>query len=174
MGIVYKRSNCITKNLERLLLEDELLDFTVEVEDVKVRCHRVVLATSSDFFRALLRCEMREANDGCVTLNGISEQTFQHILMSIYSGTVVLTLENVIDLWKAVDQLQIEFMIADCEKIALKVMSEDNLVNIWKLADKLQFEGYFHDIQYWGNNSPCSNFIPVVLPKNIMLPIEKK
>ncbi|XP_059171668.1 kelch repeat and BTB domain-containing protein 3-like [Physella acuta] len=158
MGKVYKRSNCITKNLESLLLEDELLDFAVEVEDVKVRCHRVVMAASSDFFRALLRCEMRGANDGCVTLNGISEPTFQHILKSIYSGTVILTLDNFIDVWKAVDQLQIEFMIADCETFALKVMSEDNLVNIWTLADKLQKQEIITKCEEFALNVFIKNF----------------
>ncbi|XP_059171732.1 uncharacterized protein LOC131952854 [Physella acuta] len=126
----YDSSHTIVKNTENLLQEKSLLDFTVHVEDVDLPCHRVILAASSNFFRALLLSDMKEAKEGRVTISGISYETFQLILKSIYNGKIDLTLDNFKNVWQAADQLQVDFIVAHCEDFAAKAITVENFESI--------------------------------------------
>ncbi|XP_059171708.1 kelch-like protein 31 [Physella acuta] len=130
----YENLQTIAKNTDKLLQESEFLDYTVNVDNDEFRCHRVILAASSHFFRALLRSNMKEEKEGCVTLSGMSAPTFQIILKSLYTGKVVLTLDNFIEVWQAADQLQVDFIAKNCEDFAVKVISLENCEVIFKTA----------------------------------------
>ncbi|XP_059171553.1 kelch repeat and BTB domain-containing protein 3-like [Physella acuta] len=127
----------VAKNTEKLLQEKSLFDFTVRVEDVELPCHRVILAASSHFFRALLMTDMKEAKEGCVTISGISLETFRPIFKSMYTGKITLTLDNFIDIWRAADQLQIDFVVRHCEDFATKVTSVENFESMKNVAEFL-------------------------------------
>ncbi|XP_059164130.1 uncharacterized protein LOC131947066 [Physella acuta] len=134
MDFEYDSSQTVLKNTEKLLLDNIFLDFTVKVDDVSLQCHRIFLAASSHFFRALLMTDMKEAKEGCVTINGISLKTFQHILKSMYTGKVPLTKDNFIDIWKAADQLQKDFIMQNCEDFAAKAISVENFESVVNTA----------------------------------------
>ncbi|XP_059171634.1 kelch-like protein 40a [Physella acuta] len=140
MDFEYDSSQTILKNTEKLLLDNIFLDFTVKVDDVSLQCHRIFLAASSHFFRALLMSDMKEAKEGCVTINGISLKTFQHILKSMYTGKVPLTTDNFIDIWQAADQLQIDFIVTHCEDFATKAISVENIESVINTAKAFKSE----------------------------------
>ncbi|XP_059164125.1 kelch repeat and BTB domain-containing protein 3-like [Physella acuta] len=140
MDFEYDSSQTVLKNTEKLLLDNIFLDFTVKVDDVSLPCHRIFLAASSHFFRALLMTDMKEAKEGCVTINGISLKTFQHILKSMYTGKVPLTKDNFIDIWQAADQLQIDFIVTHCEDFATKAISVENIENVVSTAKAFKSE----------------------------------
>ncbi|XP_059171576.1 uncharacterized protein LOC131952766 [Physella acuta] len=135
MGEENDKANSVVKNTEKLLQEKSLLDFIVRIEDVELPCHRVILAASSHFFRALLMTDMKEAKEGCVTINGISLDIFQLILKSMYTGKITLTIDNCMDLWQAADQLQIDFIVENCADFATKVTTVENFEDMWKIAE---------------------------------------
>lgn len=128
---------CLIKKLETLWNEKELLDFNVNIDGTTIKCHRLILGACSEFFRCLFRSNMKETNENVVTLKGISVGTFNLILKYVYNGDNLLTVDNVIEVWRAVDQLQIDFMIDICEKFAINVMSLNNLEDIYKTAKLL-------------------------------------
>ncbi|XP_059171647.1 uncharacterized protein LOC131952806 [Physella acuta] len=140
MDFEYDSSQTVLKNTEKLLLDNIFLDFTVKVDDVSLPCHRIFLAASSHFFRALLMTDMKEAKEGCVKINGISLKTFQHILKSMYTGKVPLTTDNFIDIWKAADQLQIDFIVIHCEDFAAKAISVENIESVVNTAKAFKSE----------------------------------
>ncbi|XP_059171595.1 calicin-like [Physella acuta] len=140
MDFEYDSSQTVLKNTEKLLLDNIFLDFTVKVDDVSLPCHRIFLAASSHFFRALLMTDMKEAKESCVTINGISLKTFQHILKSMYTGKVPLTKDNFIDIWQAADQLQIDFIVAHCEDFAAKAISVENFESVVNTAKAFKSE----------------------------------
>ncbi|KAK6963063.1 kelch-like protein 40 [Biomphalaria glabrata] len=71
---------------------------------------------------------MKETELKCVTLQDISSETFELIMETMYTGHDVLTNDNVIDIWKAAHQLQIPFLIKECEEFALATLSLDNYI----------------------------------------------
>ncbi|XP_059171541.1 uncharacterized protein LOC131952738 [Physella acuta] len=137
MSKKFKNSQTIVENTDNLLEENELLDYIVKVEDENFRCHRVILAASSHFFRALFRSNMKEEKEGCVTLSGMSAPTFQFILKSLYTGEVDLRSDNFIEVWQAADQLQVDFIVQNCEDFACEVIALENFEVIFKTAKSL-------------------------------------
>ncbi|XP_059175116.1 uncharacterized protein LOC131955143 [Physella acuta] len=73
---------------------------------------------------------MKEANEGRVVLHDISVSTFQLILKTLYTGEDVLSLDNFIEIWQAVDMLQIGFLVELCETFADKQINVDNFKEI--------------------------------------------
>ncbi|XP_059169527.1 uncharacterized protein LOC131951207 [Physella acuta] len=122
------------KCLNKLWINEDLCDFTVQIDDVSIKCHRVILGACSPFFLGLLRSGMKEANDGRVVLQDISVSTFQLILKTLYTGEDVLSLDNFIEIWHAVDMLQIDFMVKLCEKFALDNLRMETFEDIYPSA----------------------------------------
>uniref|UniRef100_A0A2C9LE67 BTB domain-containing protein n=1 Tax=Biomphalaria glabrata TaxID=6526 RepID=A0A2C9LE67_BIOGL len=108
---------------------EELQDFTVTLGTTKFGCHRFLLAACSGFFRGLFRSGMKETELKCVTVEDISSETFELILETLYTGHGVLTNDNVIDIWRAAHQLQITFLIRECENFVIKTLSFENYVD---------------------------------------------
>ncbi|XP_059164122.1 kelch repeat and BTB domain-containing protein 8-like [Physella acuta] len=128
---------CLVKKIETLWNEKELLDFNVNIDGINIPCHRLMLAACSEFFRCLFRSSMKETHDNVVTVQGMSVETFNLILKYVYTGENILTVENVINVWRAVDQLQIDFMIDICEKFAINALDLNNLEDIYKTSKLL-------------------------------------
>nr|XP_055868523.1 kelch-like protein 40b isoform X3 [Biomphalaria glabrata] len=112
---------------------EELQDFTVTLGTTKFGCHRFLLAACSWFFKGLFRSGMIETKLKCVTID-ISYETFELILETLYTGHDVLTNDNVIDIWRAAHQLQIPFLIKECEEFAVSTLSLDNYIEYYKIA----------------------------------------
>ncbi|XP_059139124.1 kelch-like protein 40 [Physella acuta] len=110
--------------------KDNFTDFTVNVGDTKFNCHKFVLSSCSGFFEALMRTDMREKSESSCTIEGISPEIFGLILDVIYKGSEVLDEENMLEMWHASNQLQIKFLIVDCENF---VKERVNLENYWEI-----------------------------------------
>ncbi|XP_055868652.1 uncharacterized protein LOC106060986 [Biomphalaria glabrata] len=119
---------------------EELQDFTVILTRTKFGCHKFLLAACSGFFRGLFRSGMKETELNCVTLEDISSETFDLILETLYTGHGVLTKENVIDIWRAAHQLQIIFLITECENFVIKSLSLENYIDYFQTSRFLNSE----------------------------------
>ncbi|XP_059175107.1 uncharacterized protein LOC131955138 [Physella acuta] len=130
-------SDKIIRCVEKLWTDEEFCDFTVQIGEVSIKCHSIILAACSPFFLGLLRSGMKEANEGRVVLQDISVSTFQLILKTLYTGEDVLSLENFIEIWHAVDMLQIGFLVELCETFAAKNIKLENFTRILSSAKLL-------------------------------------
>ncbi|KAK3700633.1 hypothetical protein RRG08_032433 [Elysia crispata] len=113
-------------------LKDEaiLTDVVVVVGEAEFSCHRVILAAASEFFKAAITTDMREAREGKITLRDVTADVFSTLLSSIYEHKNVLTDDNLFDVWAAADMLQMRSIIAQCavklKKIFETVLSTEN------------------------------------------------
>uniref|UniRef100_A0A2C9M594 BTB domain-containing protein n=1 Tax=Biomphalaria glabrata TaxID=6526 RepID=A0A2C9M594_BIOGL len=119
---------------------EELQDFTVTVGNTKFRCHRFLMAACSGFFRGLFRSGMKETESNCVTVEDISSETFELILETLYTGRGVLTNGNVNDIWRAAHQLQIIFLITECENFVIKSLSLESYIDYFQIGKVLNSE----------------------------------
>ena len=104
-------------------------DFVVTVGDREFPCHRAILAAVSEYFKAALTTDMREAREGRITLHDVSEEMFSTLLDCIYGGKYVLTEENLFDVWKAADMLQITVLTDQCMDLLKEICSTKMSVN---------------------------------------------
>ena len=108
-------------------------DVVVVAGDREFPCHRAILAAASEFFKFALTTDMREARERRITLQDVSEKMFSTLLECIYGGKYVLTEENLFDVWKAADMLQITVLTDQCmdllKEICSTTMSENNCID---------------------------------------------
>lgn len=77
-----------------LCLSEEYADVTIVVAGQKFRSHKVILATRSEYFRALLFGGMKESMQSEIELNASSLPAFKGLLKYIYTGRMSLTNER--------------------------------------------------------------------------------
>lgn len=80
----------LLQGLSQLFQDESLCDVTIRVEDEDFRAHRVILASSSDFFKILLVGGFRESKEEVIKLEGVDKRSFKWILDFIYNGQLVL------------------------------------------------------------------------------------
>ena len=114
--------------------EATLTDVVVVVGEAEFSCHRVILAAASEFFKAAITTDMREAREGKITLHDVTADVFSTLLSSIYEHKNVLTDDNLFDVWAAADMLQMRSIIAQCvlkcKKIFDTKLSTENCVDL--------------------------------------------
>ncbi|EAT32330.1 AAEL015537-PA [Aedes aegypti] len=88
-----KKNDGFASCVQNLYEDPALRDVTIVVdsdinpsETVSVQAHRVVLATMSDYFRAMLYGHFSERNQLEIRLFGVSHSAFQHCLRFMYFG----------------------------------------------------------------------------------------
>ena len=94
--------------------ENLLCDITIIAENEVFRAHKIILASSSQFFRALLSNNMQETFSREVQLPGINSSVMEALLNFIYTGNVDVTKSNVRHLLEAADFLLISSLKEIC------------------------------------------------------------
>ncbi|XP_055896497.1 kelch-like protein 41b [Biomphalaria glabrata] len=133
-------SQGIVKCLNTFWTRHEDEDFEVNIEGETIRCHSFMLASCSEFFGGLFRSNMKEKLEMKVDLQNIPMKTFQLILQTLYTGCELLTKDNVLEVWSAVHQLQIHFLVQHCEDFVLNNISLDTFEAYKRYASFLQSE----------------------------------
>ncbi|XP_015781242.1 BTB/POZ domain-containing protein 9-like [Tetranychus urticae] len=82
---------CLADNLGHLYMNDEYSDIVLVVAGEKIPAHKVILASRSDYFRAMLFGGMKESQEKVIELKSTSLTAFKHLLKYIYSGRMSLT-----------------------------------------------------------------------------------
>ncbi|CAM1332000.1 BTBD9 (predicted) [Pycnogonum litorale] len=80
----------LSDNMGQLYLNEEYSDITFIVESEKFHAHKMILATRSDYFRALLFGGMHESQQSTIELKEVKVAAFLNILKYIYTGHVAL------------------------------------------------------------------------------------
>lgn len=121
--------------LEEMYFAGRHTDVEVIVEGKSFRCHKIVLASISQYFDAMFSSGMRECIDGVVRLQGIDSATFVDILDFIYSGKLNVCTENADELLRAATLFQIKLLHRKCEEFLVEHVTVDNCIRAWRLAN---------------------------------------
>jgi len=75
----------MSKDLLKMLETGKFADVTFVVGDTKVKAHKCILASRSDFFESMFSHNMRESVESVITVQDINLPTFKKLLEFIYS-----------------------------------------------------------------------------------------
>ncbi|CAG5123905.1 unnamed protein product [Candidula unifasciata] len=122
----------LLKGLKNEKESSEFSDVQIKVDNYEFRCHRVVLAACSGFFKAVFTSGMKEDLERKVILQEISRETFADVLECMYAGRNVINDTNVFDIWHAANQLQILFLLHECEVFLKQKINPENCLAIYQ------------------------------------------
>ncbi|KAL3871077.1 hypothetical protein ACJMK2_039097 [Sinanodonta woodiana] len=127
-------SSVVYGALEEMFHSGRHTDTEIIVQSKSFRCHKVILATVSEYFDAMFSSGMRECFNGVVNLHGIECSTFENILDFIYSGRESIDTNNAENLLKAASMFRIRLLHEKCEEFLLRHVSVENCIGAWRLA----------------------------------------
>ncbi|XP_048838426.1 kelch repeat and BTB domain-containing protein 3 isoform X1 [Brienomyrus brachyistius] len=112
-----------------------LFDFRVLVRGECIPCHRCVLAACSDFFRAMFEVNMRERDDGSVTLSHLSPRAVRAFLDFAYTGQMEITEENVDMVFQLSSFLQVSVLSKACSDFLIRTLELHNCLQLLAIAE---------------------------------------
>ncbi len=102
------------KTLYEFYQNGTLWDVDIHVGDKSMKCHRVVLACVSRYFRTMFTSEMSESRQSVINIKDIEEAAMDQIVHFAYTSRITLTTDNVQSLLYASSILQVEIIAQAC------------------------------------------------------------
>nr|CAB3259924.1 kelch-like protein 21 [Phallusia mammillata] len=113
----------------------KFFDMNICVGSTKIPCHRIVLAAASDYFRSMFGGTMKESFTNTVTIHDVEPSTMECLVDFCYTGSVVVTEDNVTDLLKASDVFQFPTVRESCCEFLGKKLHPSNCISIHNYAE---------------------------------------
>ncbi|XP_051967517.1 kelch-like protein 26 isoform X3 [Xyrauchen texanus] len=127
-------SNTLLRGLSALRDQGQLLDVVLAIEKERFEVHKAVLASCSDYFRAMFTGGMKESKQDTIELQGLSAKGLKHIIDFAYSSEVTLDLDCIQDVLGAAVFLQMVPVVELCEEFLKSAMSVETCLNIGQMA----------------------------------------
>ena len=121
------------KRMNQMRLAARHTDVTLQTGNVKITCHRAILATATEYFDTMFTCGLEESTSPVVQLT-MEPDTLSSIVEYVYTGVIQLTDDNVECLVKACDHLHLNSLKAACDKFMLKHVEPANCVGFYQFA----------------------------------------
>ncbi|XP_078352469.1 kelch-like protein 5 [Oculina patagonica] len=100
-----------------------------------LRAHRVVLASFTPYFEALLGHNWEEGRKYELEIQGLDEEAVSKLIKFAYSGSIDINKDNVQALLEASNYLGAEFVKNVCADFLKDVVDDKTCLAIWQLAD---------------------------------------
>ena len=139
-------ATCIHQGITELFQDDMCTDFEIVTDRKTFRCHKVVLASTSDYFKAMFSSGMKETELNKATFTDVSAETFETLFGILYCTDYDKSpLQNksdreIADLYNLAVRLQIKFLEKICAHHFKSTTNSQNCLNRWKLGKTLLCE----------------------------------
>ncbi|XP_034971623.2 kelch repeat and BTB domain-containing protein 3 isoform X1 [Zootoca vivipara] len=129
--------------------QNNFFDFKILVKDEVIPCHRCVLAACSDFFRAMFEVNMKERDDGSVTISNLSPKAVKAFLDYAYTGRTEITNDNVEMLFQLSSFLQVSALSKACSDFLIKNIDLVNCLQLLSISESYGSTQLFdHTLEY--------------------------
>lgn len=120
--------------------------------------HRVIMASASDYFKAMFTGGMMEQELKEIKLHGVSSAGLKKIIEFIYTSHLSLNLSTLQDTLEAASFLQVIPVLNFCNQLLSSEVSIENCAEVERIAHDLHLE----DVQTHIHNFTCQNFSALV------------
>lgn len=97
--------------------------------------HRVILAASSDYFRGMFTCGMRESHQKCVALPFVLASELEALISCSYSGTLPLSWDCVFEITCMALQLQFQPALSLCLDFMQQEIEASSCLDVASFAE---------------------------------------
>ena len=131
----------LLQGLYRTYKSGKYCDVTLKIgEELKLGAHRVILASFSPYFEALLGDNWEESKKAEIEILGFDEDAVSDLIEFAYSGHIKISKDNVQTLLEASNYLGVEFVKKSCEDFLKDAIDDTSCLEIWQLADVFALE----------------------------------
>uniref|UniRef100_A0A3Q0RKK5 Kelch-like family member 40a n=1 Tax=Amphilophus citrinellus TaxID=61819 RepID=A0A3Q0RKK5_AMPCI len=117
-----------------LLENDRFVDCVLKIQDKEFPCHRLVLAASSPFFKAMFLSDLEESKKREVVLKNVEPGVMGMILRYLYTSDINLTEQNVQDIFVVANMYQIPSIFSVCVSYLQEKLVLGNCLAIFRLG----------------------------------------
>ena len=130
--------------LDEFRKEGLFCDVVINCEDGgSFKCHRVVLAAVSPYFKAMFRVNMLERSQSGILIKGVDSKSFQSLVTYAYKGEVITNFDSIISLLSAANMLRFDDVEKSCIELLNKNLNVTNCIDICAIAEALNYEELF-------------------------------
>ena len=145
---LYHSSSALKKLDEDCLTNQLFCDFTVKTETKNFPVHKCLLGVTSEFFKRMFETNMKEKFDHCVVIETIESEIMKAVIEFLYGNTDSIDSDNVYEVLKAADYLQIQDLVTHCADLMTRILTETNAITIWMFAKQYNLENLVTESQY--------------------------
>ncbi|XP_039511476.1 kelch-like protein 9 isoform X2 [Pimephales promelas] len=151
-----EHGTAILKGLDHFRGDETLCDVTLVPGDSSETfpVHRVIMASASDYFKAMFTGGMREQELKEIKLHGVSTTGLKNIIEFIYTSHLSLSLGTLQDTLEAASFLQVLPVLSFCNQLLSSEITIENCVEVERIARDLLLE----DVQRHVHMFVCENF----------------
>ncbi|XP_019960143.2 kelch-like protein 40a [Paralichthys olivaceus] len=117
-----------------LLENDKFVDCILKIQDKEFPCHRLVLAASSPFFKAMFLSDLEESKKREIVLKDVEPGVMGMILRYLYTSDISLTEQNVQDIFMVANMYQIPSIFSVCVSYLQEKLVLGNCLAIFRLG----------------------------------------
>ena len=121
-----------------------LSDVEIVCGNKSVKCHRVVLACASTYFKTMFTSEMSECHKFSIHIKDVDEAALMQLIQFAYTARVVINIENVQGLLYAASILQVETVASACCEFMKTHLHPTNCIGIRSFAELPRSDGANH------------------------------
>ncbi|XP_070542884.1 kelch-like protein 24 [Ptychodera flava] len=125
----------LLQGLNNLKSQKQFSDVTLSVNGKEFPCHRVVLASSSSYFKAMFYHDLKESTTPKVRLNQVDADILEQLIDFIYTSKLTITDANVQSLLETADLLQILPVKGACAEYMGRQIDSSNCLGIQQFAE---------------------------------------
>ncbi|XP_069744508.1 kelch-like protein 13 isoform X2 [Narcine bancroftii] len=130
-------SSAVLQGLNQLRNDGLLCDVTLLPGDSDDRfpVHRAMMASASDYFKAMFTGGMKEQELNSIRLHGVNKVGLRNIVEFIYTSNLTLSVENLQDILEAASFLQIMPVLDFCKELLISQVSVGNCIEFGRIAN---------------------------------------
>ena len=135
--IFYQKDLYSTGMMESIRREGKLCDVTLTVGDHSLVAHRIVLAATIPYFRAMFTLNMVESRQSTIPMSCIDSSALESLVNFAYTGRVSISTSNVQNLMLGASSLQLTRVRDACAEFLQARLSPQNVIGIKQFAATL-------------------------------------
>ncbi|XP_042367823.1 kelch-like protein 33 [Plectropomus leopardus] len=110
-------------------------DVVLDVDGGLFHVHRVILAASSEYFRGMFTCGMRESHQTCIALPFLLASELEPLIGCSYSGTLPLSWDCVFEITCTALQLQFQPALSLCLDFMRQEIEANSCLDVASFAE---------------------------------------
>jgi kelch-like protein 20 len=125
----------ILDQIQQLRRNNELCDVLITCGNLKINAHKIILSSSSPYFRAMFTCELVESKQTEIRINDLDELAMEMLIDFCYTSKITVDEKNVQNLLPAACLLQLQEVQDVCCEFLRQQLDPSNCLGIRAFAD---------------------------------------